>query len=109
MGKFIRERGLLGFRKVLLGGGLAFSMINVLLLAPETGLGIPNSVYPVIIGVFLAGFAQGMAILPYISEMCMLVIKHYPTNLKRELTEKISETTEIELEEIKEKTGADYT
>lgn len=45
-------------------------------------------------GMFIAGFAQGLAILPYIPEQNMLVVKYYPKNQKLALAESL--TTSIE-------------
>jgi hypothetical protein len=41
MGKYIREKGLISFRKVLESIGIAASAFLLLLMAPETALGLP--------------------------------------------------------------------
>jgi len=68
MGKFIREKGLISFRKVLESLGIMSSAVLLLFMAPETNLGFPQEAWPLIVGMFGAGYAQGLAILPYIPE-----------------------------------------
>jgi len=66
------------FRKILLSLGSLMSILLLVIMAPESELGIPKTIWPLIIAVFLMGYAQGLAILPYIPEQNMLLTKYYP-------------------------------
>lgn len=50
-----------------------------------------------------------MAILPYIPEQNMLIVKLYPKKKKMELAENLTKQVETELEENRLKEGKEYT
>jgi len=54
------------------------AILLLLVMAPESELGIPKTIWPLIVAIFLMGYAQGLAILPYIPEQNMLLNKYYP-------------------------------
>jgi len=52
-----KKRNFQNFRKILISLSILMAILLLLVMSPETELGIPKTIWPLIVAIFLMGYA----------------------------------------------------